>query len=153
MTTPQSAVFLGGPFKSLVSPETGVMREQDQDRFMQLIHGLEGRGLRVFNAHRRESWGREFLAPEECTRLDFEEIRSSDAFIAFPGAPASPGTHVEIGWASALRKPLILFLEGGKEYAFLVRGLHAVGNVRYLHYVPGEDLMRRLTPELERLGL
>jgi hypothetical protein len=129
------------------------MLEGDKNRFMQLIHCLEGRGLRVFNAHRREGWGREFLAPEECTRLDFEEIRSADAFIAFPGAPPSPGTHVEIGWASALRKPIILLLEDGREYAFLVRGLHAVGNVRYLHYKPGEDLARLLVPELEPLGL
>ncbi len=153
MTTPLRAVFLGGPFKSLVSPETGEMREGDKNRLMQLIHFLEDRGLRVFNAHRREGWGREFLTPEECTRLDFEEIHSSEAFIAFPGSPPSPGTHVEIGWASALRKPIILLLEEGREYAFLVRGLHTVGNVRYLHYKPGEDLTRLVGLELEQLGL
>lgn len=154
MTTPsQRSVFLGGPFKSLVSAETGVMRAADQARFESLINFFEQRGLRVFNAHRRESWGREFLKPEDCTRLDFEEIQSSDVFVAFPGAPPSPGTHVELGWASAMRKPVILLLEEGREYAFLVRGLHTVTNVTSIYYKPGEDLIPQLRTALERLGL
>ncbi|EAU64711.1 putative (deoxy)cytidine deoxyribosyltransferase [Stigmatella aurantiaca DW4/3-1] len=129
------------------------MHAPDQARFQGLIHFFEQRGLRVFNAHRRELWGREFMKPEECTRLDFEEIQSSDAFVAFPGAPASPGTHVELGWASAMRKPVILLLEEGKEYAFLVRGLHTVTDVTSIYYKPGEDLTLPLKAALERLGL
>lgn len=65
------------------------------------------------------------MEPSECTRIDYNEIASCDAFIAFPCAPASPGTHIEIGWASAWKKPIVLLLEKGREYAFLVRGLTA----------------------------
>ncbi|NNB94888.1 nucleoside 2-deoxyribosyltransferase [Corallococcus exiguus] len=153
MKTQQHSVFLGGPFKALVSAETGEMREDEKARLLSLIQFFEQRGLRVFNAHRREAWGREFLTPEECTRLDFEEISSCDAFVAFPGSPPSPGTHVELGWASALRKPIVLLLEEGKEYAFLVRGLHTVSNVTSLYAKPGEDYIPRLKAVFDGLGL
>lgn len=136
-------MFVGGPFKALVDVD-GKMRPEERSRLEKLIAGLEAAGNTVYNAHRRESWGAEFLSPEECTRLDFEEISASDVFVAFPGSPASPGTHIEIGWASALGKPVVLLLEEGAEYAFLVRGLHTVGNVTSLTLTPGEDPTARV---------
>lgn len=131
-------VFLGGPFKSLVD-SNGVMRRDERSRFEALIAGLEQAGYHVDNAHRRESWGAAFLSPEECTRRDFDEIKASDVVVAFPGSPPSPGTHIEIGWASALGKPLVLLLEADTDYAFLVRGLHTVAAVVYLELSPGHD--------------
>ncbi|MGW0997784.1 nucleoside 2-deoxyribosyltransferase [Streptomyces sp. NPDC002523] len=125
-------VFLAGPFKALVSQDTGVLENRFRTRFESLIHALEADGYEVYNAHRREGWGADFLTPDECTRLDYDEIRASDVFVAFPGAPASPGTHIEIGWASALGKPIVLLLEEGAEYAFLIQGLHTVADVHYV---------------------
>lgn len=40
------------------------------------------------------------MSPEQCTKVDFNEIKSCDLFIAFPGKPPSPGIHIEIGWAA-----------------------------------------------------
>ncbi|MEU9480457.1 nucleoside 2-deoxyribosyltransferase [Streptomyces sp. NPDC048191] len=132
-------VFLGGPFKGIVDPATGEMDKRYRCRFEALIDRLDSEGYVVHNAHRRESWGAAFLTPEECTRLDFDEISASDVFVAFPGAPASPGTHVEIGWASALGKPIVFLLEQDAEYALLVRGLHTVANVTVIT-VEDDDL-------------
>jgi nucleoside 2-deoxyribosyltransferase len=132
------SVFLGGPFKAVVDAN-GTMRPEERSRLEKLIAGLEAAGYTVFNAHRRESWGARFMTPQECTRLDFEQISASEVFVAFPGCPASPGTHIEIGWASALGKPVVLLLEQDAEYAFLVRGLHTVGDVTSLVLAPGED--------------
>lgn len=128
----KKSVFLAGPFKALVDPVTAEMRQFERVRYQALIGHLEGRGYSVHNAHKREAWGASFLTPEECTQLDYEEIHGCDLFIAFPGYPASPGTHIEIGWAAALCKPIILLLEQGHTYAFLVRGLHAVADVTYV---------------------
>ncbi|MFJ6674831.1 nucleoside 2-deoxyribosyltransferase [Actinosynnema sp. NPDC091369] len=133
-------IFLGGPFKASVDPATGTLRAAERTRLESVIARLERDGHEVHNAHRREGWGAAFLTPEECTRLDFEEISASDVFVAFPGAPASPGTHVEIGWASALGKPVVLLLEDGAEYAFLVRGLHTVADVVFVPVGPDSDV-------------
>lgn len=127
-------LFLAGPFKSLVDPTTGRMSEKDIDLFNRIILFFEDRNWEVHSAHRREKWGQEFMSPDECTKKDYEEISRCDVFVAFPGSPASPGTHIEIGWASALNKQVILLLEEKAEYAFLVQGLNQVGNTTSIFY-------------------
>lgn len=145
------SVFLAGPFKALVDAD-GAMNTQARTRFEALIAGLEGENYHVYNAHRRESWGAKFLTPDECTRLDYEEISASTVFVAFPGQPASPGTHIEIGWACALGKPIVLLLEDGTDYAFLIRGLHTVANVTYLTISDTDSLATELIDTVNRLA-
>ncbi|MFI1968520.1 nucleoside 2-deoxyribosyltransferase [Streptomyces cinnamoneus] len=126
------SVFLAGPFLQLLDPATGEMPESARNPFDTLIKHFEAQRLSVHNAHRREAWGAELMRPEECTRIDQEEIRKADAFVALPGSPASPGTHIEIGWASAFDKPIVLLLERDRDYTFLVQGLHTVATVEYV---------------------
>ncbi|WP_372411344.1 nucleoside 2-deoxyribosyltransferase [Streptomyces luteireticuli] len=128
------SLFLAGPFLGLLDPETGEMPEQERAPFDLLIKHFESQGVSVHNAHRREAWGAALMQPEECTRLDQEEIRRADVLVALPGSPASPGTHIEVGWASAFGKPIVLLLERGRDYTFLVRGLHTVATVEYVMY-------------------
>ncbi|KVM99740.1 MULTISPECIES: nucleoside 2-deoxyribosyltransferase [unclassified Burkholderia] len=127
-------MFLGGPFKSLVDKHTGVMPEDSIDLFRRVIDHFEARGWDVHCAHRREHWGREFMTPAVCTKTDYEQISLCDYFVAFPGAPASPGTHIELGWASALGKPIVLLLETDKEYAYLVRGLDEITRIERVEF-------------------
>jgi nucleoside 2-deoxyribosyltransferase len=145
------SVFLAGPFKALVD-DNGAMRPEEKARFESLISAFEDDGYHVYNAHKRESWGKAYLRPEECTKLDYDEIAASTVFVAFPGAPASPGTHVEIGWASAMGKPILLLLQDEAEYAFLIRGLHTVGNVTYMTVRPGEDIAAKVLAMVNELA-
>lgn len=140
-------IFLAGPFKALVDPVASRMPEAAVAMFEPLIHHFEALGWQVHSAHRREGWGREFMSPDECTKIDFEEIRACDRFVAYPGSPASPGTHVELGWASALGKDITLLLQEGVDYAFLVRGLPVLTRVRHFTYrtvVDPDDLANAL---------
>lgn len=159
MTTIQSSpdrvipgsVFVGGPFFHLVDPTTGLMPEADQKRFNRLIGYFEDQGVTVYNAHRREAWGAQFLTAPECTKLDFTEISQSDLFVAFPGVPVSPGTHVEIGWASALGKPMVLFLERDKKHTFLVTGLETVANVEFIWFDDPTEIIEQLPAAVQRV--
>jgi nucleoside 2-deoxyribosyltransferase len=133
------SVFVGGPFYGLVDEKTGVMDDKAQSRISMLIDYFENAGCKVYNAHRREAWGKEFLTADVCTKLDHDEIMASDLFIAYPGVPVSPGTHVEIGWASASGKPTVLLLENNERHSFLVIGLRSFANVAYVNFdEPGE---------------
>ncbi|MFJ2867438.1 nucleoside 2-deoxyribosyltransferase [Kitasatospora sp. NPDC087314] len=139
------SLFLAGPFIQLLDPATGLMPDDARAPFDLLIKHFEAQGVAVHNAHRREAWGEELMRPEQCTKLDQDEIRKADLFVALPGFPASPGTHIEIGWASAFGKPIVLLLERGREYTFLVQGLHTVATVEQVVYtdlstaLPGVD--------------
>jgi nucleoside 2-deoxyribosyltransferase len=145
------SVFIGGPFLSLIDPATGLMSAQDQLRFSKLIDVFEDAGREVFNAHRREGWGRDLMPPEQCSQLDFEGLAACDLFVAFPGSPASPGTHVEIGWATAMRKPTLLLLEDGEYYTFLVTGLPAWAGVRTVRYTGTLGFLDGLEDEVARV--
>ncbi len=137
-------VFLGGPFKGCIDPNTNLMTEEYKRKFINLINFFEERGYEIHNAHKRESWGEFFWEPEDCTKLDYEEIYKADVFIAFPGSPASPGTHIEIGWASALGKKIILLLEKEKYYAHLIKGLHMIADVHFIYYQQSTDYIHAL---------
>ena len=131
-TERKMSVFLAAPFLSDIDPATGSLRSGAQELIKTLVDHFEGRGFEVQNAHRREAWGAAFLAPSDYTRLDFDEIEAADVLVAIPGSPPSPGTHIEIGWATALRKPVVLLFEPGKTYAGLLRGLGEQGRVRII---------------------
>ncbi|AOJ71569.1 MULTISPECIES: nucleoside 2-deoxyribosyltransferase [Burkholderia] len=145
-------MFLGGPFKSLVDKHTGVMPEESINLFRHVIDHFEARGWDVHCAHRREHWGREFMTPAVCTRTDYEQISLCDYFVAFPGAPASPGTHIELGWASALGKPIVLLLEADKEYAYLVRGLDEITHIERVEYSGGRIDPAAIEAAIDRIG-
>ena len=145
------AVFVGGPFLNLVDPKTGRMSDRHQAQFERLIGHFEQRGAKVYNAHRREAWGSAFLTAPEVTKLDFTEIGDSDLFVAFPGVPVSPGTHVEIGWASAFGKPMVLFLEKNERHTFLVTGLETVANIEFIWFDDYEEIFAQLDGAVARV--
>ncbi|MBU7600098.1 nucleoside 2-deoxyribosyltransferase [Streptomyces sp. P38-E01] len=145
-------VFLGGPFKGLIDPVTGRLREADRARYSTLIDAFEDRGWRVLSAHRTEGWGDALVSARECTRRDWEWMRDCSVFVAFPGRPASPGTHVELGWASALGRPTVVLAEPGTECAALVAGLPGIAPVRLLEYTGDAAQVCRAVTEAARTG-
>jgi nucleoside 2-deoxyribosyltransferase len=146
-----SSVFVGGPFFQLVDPDTGLMPPAAQERITRIIAHFEDQGAKVYNAHRRESWGAEFLTAPECTKLDFTEISQSDVFVAYPGVPVSPGTHVEVGWASALGKPMVLLLERDAKHTFLVTGLETIANVEFIWFDTVDEILQQLPDAVHRV--
>jgi nucleoside 2-deoxyribosyltransferase len=149
--TTARTVFVAGPFYKLVDPETKQMKPEDRSRFERLIGYFETGGWNVFNAHKREHWGEAFLQPEEFTKLDYDEIAASDVVVAVPGPPASLGTHIELGWASALGKPIVLLLERGEEYALMLYGLGHIAPTVIVETVHGEVPLPALEDALATL--
>jgi nucleoside 2-deoxyribosyltransferase len=140
MSTEIKTVFVAAPFWAYVDKETGEFDTEAFETINRILEHYDGKGCVVHNAHRREKWGQAFLEPAQFTVLDYEQIRSSDLIVAVPGSPASPGTHIEIGWASACRVPMVLLLEAGKEYAGLVMGLDAFAPVKIVEFTGHVDL-------------
>lgn len=139
--SPALRIYVGGPFRAALVD--GLLRVNDGYRalYQELIDEFEDRGWQVFNAHRREAWGAQMLDDARSTRLDFDDVSACDVFVATPGtSPASPGTHVEIGWASALDKKIILLVQDEREYAALVTGLPSVADVTFVPFTFGRPV-------------
>jgi hypothetical protein len=72
---------------------------------------------------------------------DIGWMRACELYACFlPGDPTTgwslrtDGTCVELGWASALGKPIVIVRDAAVEYSHLIAGLHAVAQVHYIDY-------------------
>lgn len=125
-------LFLAAPFRQWIDPATGEVVRPSRAGLTKLHRAFVDQGFSVFSAHERETWGRDLMEPHVCTELDFEEMRRADVVCAIVGAPASAGVCVEIGWASCMRKPMVLVLPASEECSALLEGLGAVTDVTVL---------------------
>lgn len=147
-----TTVFIGGAFKAWVDPDTRMIGTERRRLFEAVIEHFETIGCLVHNAHRDEGWGAAMVPAKTCTRRDWGWMRESDLFIVLPGIAASPGTHIELGWASAMGKPIIVLREPGDVIADLVLGLSDLAPVRYLTW-RGPECLLELTEAARQLGV
>jgi hypothetical protein len=124
-------VFLACPITQLLHPQRHEL-PSDYEHFIRALHQfLKLRADRVFLALEREGWGKAVMPAEVCTPLDFAEMQRCSVLVAYPGR--SMGVGVELGWASALGKPMILLLEPTAPPTPLIDGLF---------HLPGADVQR-----------
>ncbi len=124
--------------------ESGRMKQEKIELIARVLDYLRSKGYEVHNAHEREQWGEDWYCPEQCTPLDLEKIKDSSILVAFPGNPPSGGVHIELGWASALEKRIILLLEENGTYSNLVLGLNTVSPVQTIRYKNVDDAIPQL---------
>ncbi|GAA0447196.1 nucleoside 2-deoxyribosyltransferase [Streptomyces stramineus] len=135
-------VFVGGPIQHAILPNGFV--HHLQDAIQTAIAVAEENGANTFSAHRVEEFGAQTAAftPEQVSVRDFRWMRKCDVFV--PVLPLledqtlrrTDGTHVELGWATALGRPIVLitkqpFVESASH---LLKGLHKVGAVRTIDF-------------------
>lgn len=133
-------VFLGGPIQHALLP-AGFSHDLRQ-LITAFIATFEAAGATVFSAHRTEEYGKhaEQFTPAVVSVRDLKWMRECDIFI--PVLPLLPdgtlmrtdGTHIEIGWATALGRPVILvtripFVDSASH---LLKGIASVSAVKTL---------------------
>lgn len=126
-------VFLAAPYSQLMVWAAGRVFEHWRTRIDGLRRELIDAGAEVFSAHHNESWGSSWLPPEVCTPTDFRAMVAADVVCAVLGSPLSGGVTVELGWASAMAKPVVVILSPGGSHTPLVSGLGAVTPTAYLN--------------------
>lgn len=157
------SVFVGGPIQWAVASDGSF----DRDLRIEINHALcalDAMGLRLLSAHVAERFGAEMegLTPERIAQRDYAWMLQCDMYIALLPQDEngrlyrSEGTMIEIGWASALRKPTLLLTvseELGRAGSQLLRGLGAVAPFRVLElataWKPGGGLAQAIEEMLE----
>jgi hypothetical protein len=115
-----------------MDPHAGVVLEVHRRRLDDLRRHLLGSGASVFSAHHNERWGEGWLPPELCTSADFRAMQIADLVCAVIGSPASGGVAVELGWASAMRRPVLMIMPANAACTPLIKGLGCVTLVKCL---------------------
>lgn len=137
-------IFFGAPFTKHLKKDSGQFHESKKTLIENIVKLLTERGHDVRNAHVREEFGNKLLDPKTCTKLDFDEIKKCNLFMAMPGNPPSGGVHVELGWASALNKKILLLLKKDGEYSPLITGLSRIGKVKTIYFRNRADLLEKI---------
>lgn len=124
--------FLAAPYSQWMDEDRVALLPECKRDIEMVRKGLLATGASVFNAHFNEDWGRSWLPADICTPLDHEAVSQSSAVIAFVGDPPSGGVYVELGWASALQKPILAIVTPGAAVSPMLLGMHMVTHVDVL---------------------
>ncbi|MBA3534045.1 MAG: hypothetical protein H0T73_19160 [Ardenticatenales bacterium] len=135
-------VFLATPITPLIA-KNNEFCVVSRDSIQAMLASLRAEGFDVFCAIEREEWGKALMSGHECTRLDYEGLVAADVMVAL--CTGSFGVHVELGWASAHQKPILLLVnETFGIKTPLVEGLYTVSTVDTLTY-QAETLLPAVT--------
>ena len=126
-------VFLASPFSQFCDDKEDIIIE-NRWFFQDIIKELKDNNIDYFCSQEREEWGKKYVSPEESIINDVEAIKECDLFVAIPGNPISGGVHVEIGWASMLKKKTIIFLQRDIYYTPMIMGLKKITNCKFVYY-------------------
>ncbi|MBR4410210.1 MAG: nucleoside 2-deoxyribosyltransferase [Firmicutes bacterium] len=105
----------------------------------------------VFLALKREEYGSKPIKNYSC-QMDFDELMEADVIVAVPDD--SMGVAVELGWASACNKYIIILLNKEQKYSALVKNITTVTQGEIIWYEGEErNAMSDISDALERLTI
>ncbi|SEK74886.1 nucleoside 2-deoxyribosyltransferase [Streptacidiphilus jiangxiensis] len=120
--------FLAAPSLRLAGPADGVMSLPLRERIAALRVALLDSGVTVYSSHHDEEWvSREGTGPR--VPSPFRAMQSADVVFAYVGQRPSTGMGMELGWATALRKPVVLMVDEAKVHGVLIDQLESVTKV------------------------
>jgi len=149
-------VYIAAPFTSkMANKKHGFYGEIVDDKYKNFLETIESvvknEGFSTILPHRDlTSWGAmPNVNIHEITKKYFDEIDSSDIFIAYP--EKGRGTHVELGWAIARKKRIILLFEEDFYLGTMIPGLGAVADIDIIQFKDIPDLKIKLRECLKRI--
>ncbi len=116
-------VFLSAPLTQYLGVDAASMLDGFRRVWAGVADELERCGHDVFSAHKREAWGAAIDSAAVALKADVEGLIDTDVVIAYVGCPPSPGVQLEIGYALAAQKDLVVFIDRDQSVPYLVRGL------------------------------
>lgn len=137
-------VYVAAPFRRLAEEvkgrEYGRIRDHASITLLEAIaDGLVKAGYLACLPHRdRGEWGALDIPVEEVAEMCFAEMASSDIVVAMP--QLSRGVHVELGYAAANAKRLVILTGEDEKPSQFTHGFHLSTPTVWLHYAPGDDI-------------
>jgi hypothetical protein len=126
----------------------GEIKDREYIRFLEEIANvLREFGFTTILPHKHiYEWGGSDYAPEKVIRRAFESLSSCSLLVAYP--EKSMGVNVLIGWASLLKKKIIILLNENEEVSIVHEGLKALTDTKIIKFKNIIDLKNKLREEL-----
>jgi nucleoside 2-deoxyribosyltransferase len=127
-------VFLAAPSLRLTGPADGVFSLALRGRINAMRDALLESGVSVFSAHHDDVWVTRGVGTGLRAPSAFRAMQSADLAFAYVGSPLSAGVGMELGWASALRKPVVLLVDKAVSHSPMITTLEEVSPVLPLEF-------------------
>jgi hypothetical protein len=127
-------VFLAAPSLRLTGSADAVFTLPLRQRIHALRDTLLDAGVAVYSTHHDEAWVTRGVPPERRAPSPFRAIQSADLAFAYVGSPLSAGVGLELGWVSAMRKPVVLLVDRAVAHTPMISTLESVTSVLPLEF-------------------
>ncbi|WP_217145849.1 nucleoside 2-deoxyribosyltransferase [Streptomyces sp. AC627_RSS907] len=154
------SVFVGGPIQHAIQDDG--FHQPLRHAIRDIIDAVAAVNGTVFSAHVAEKFGVDtaLFSPDQVSVRDFDWMRRCDVFVPVLPVDAAgelmrtDGTHVELGWASALGKPIVVVTPTpmAPNASHLLRGLPSVGDVTVFDLAEARAHPAELLRLLDKLG-
>lgn len=101
-------IFVAASYSANVDYATGRVYPAYKDWLESLLAQLEGAGYAVFCALREDGYVINTGDPAAAFRVDIDSLQKSDVLLALLDANTSAGVQLEVGYALALHKKVVL---------------------------------------------
>ncbi len=163
VATGRLTIFLAAPFThKLISDknsETGFIIEEDFSNILKdIIKEMRSKQYIVKNAFEREDWGRKKCNAREMVENDYNDIIAADVLIIYLDGDPSYGIFIELGWATAFRRDIILLVKGEgdiqERWTPLIEGIDVLTkNLHIIYFYEVEQMINELINALDRIRL
>ena len=146
--------YISAPYttKSVQSSKNyGEIKDTAYINFLDSIEAvIRSLGIQTFLPHRDlHKWGNGNLSPEEVGRKSLEELKKADLLVAYP--EQSVGVNIELGWASAFNKKILILINETSRISVMHSGLKGVTDSNIIRFRDVMDLRTKLREELSKL--
>jgi len=158
MEKQEKTIFAGGPVQ--YASEDGVFDENLKNIIICALNMLKMNGYKILSVHQEEEFGKSAVMqnPDDVCLHDYTWMQQCDIYICFlPVSKTgqiyrSDGTCIELGWASALGKPVVILMDKRSVYSQLIQGLNAITRVIHLDIKAFMDTPSLLTEAVRTLS-
>ncbi len=145
-------VFLAAPSLRLTGPADGVFSLALRGRVSLFREALLAAGVTVYSQHHDDCWTTRGFGTGSRVPSPFRGMQSADLVVAYVGTPLSAGVGLELGWATALRKPVVLLVEQAVAHSPMISTLEEVSPVLPIRFDPNwsaKDLQHTFVAALD----
>lgn len=126
-------IFVAASYSSKVDAQTGQVAAEYREWLEAILAQLERLGHEVFCALRDDGYQMNDTDPVAAVRLDLAQLQRSDVLLALLDGGTSAGVQLEIGYALALGKQIILAHEAVHPLGYMNQALMSAGMAQELH--------------------
>lgn len=147
-------IFVGGPIQYAIDGKhhfdsylMGVIKN--------IISYLSENGATVLSAHMEEKFGEtsDMICNSDISKRDFQWMKQCDKYVAILPSDLegnlmrSDGTHIELGWASALKKEIYIVCSECvmKQMSKVLQGMNAISSIEYIDIDNSEEMFQLIT--------